>query len=231
MYNEAKVIAKTATDLENYMTDNSFTDYEIIFCNDGSNDGCEQILLNMALPHVKVVGYPDNRGKGYAVRHAMLSATGDIRIFTDSDLAYGVDVIKKIAEIFENEPYTDLVTGSRILHPEGYAGYSFKRKVCSKVFLLLVQIIGGFRVSDSQCGCKAYSAAAAERIFKHCTVDGFAFDFETLILANKFHMRIIPFPVKIINHGDSKVRLFRDSVIMLWDLIRIRIKTAFKRYK
>ena len=229
MYNESEIIAGTATVLSKYMTELHFTDYEIIFCDDGSTDNSSKILSELALPNIKVIGYADNRGKGCAVRHAMLSATGDIRIFTDSDLAYGVDVIKTIINIFENDENIDYVIGSRRLHPEGYDNYTLIRKICSKVFLLAAKIIGGFNVSDSQCGCKAYRRVAAERIFKNCTVDGFAFDFETIILAKKFGMKIVPFPVKIINHRESKVHLLKDSFSMLFDLFRIRIRTAFKR--
>ncbi len=86
MYNENKVIAQSATTLSQYMASH-FDDYEIIFCSDGSTDGCADTVRSLALPCVKVIEYQPNRGKGHAVRTAMLEATGDIRMFPDADLA------------------------------------------------------------------------------------------------------------------------------------------------
>ena len=71
----------------------NFDDYEIIFSDDGSRDGCGDMVREMDLPCVRVVGFEQNMGKGYAVRTAMLAAEGDIVMFTDAALAYGTDVI------------------------------------------------------------------------------------------------------------------------------------------
>ena len=60
MYNESSIIADTAKTLHEYMS-KTFADYEIIFSNDGSKDGCDRIAEEMNLPNVRVVGYPDNR--------------------------------------------------------------------------------------------------------------------------------------------------------------------------
>ena len=72
-----------------------FEDYEILFSNDGSKDGCDEIVRSLNLPHVRVTGYPVNQGKGCAVRTAVLEAEGDIVMFTDADLAYGTDIINR----------------------------------------------------------------------------------------------------------------------------------------
>ena len=73
MYNESSIIEDTARQLSAYMQEN-FDDYEIIFSNDGSKDGCDKLVEQLHLPCVRVVGYEQNRGKGYAVRTAMLAA-------------------------------------------------------------------------------------------------------------------------------------------------------------
>ena len=90
MYNEKRIIASTARTLSEYMSSH-FCDYEILFCSDGSTDGCDRAVEELCLPCVRVISYQPNRGKGYAVRTAMLEAKGDVRIFTDADLAYGTD--------------------------------------------------------------------------------------------------------------------------------------------
>ncbi len=227
MYNENRVIARTAQALSAYMEEH-FEDYEILFCNDGSRDGCDKTVRDLGLPHVRVIGYEQNKGKGYAVRTAMLEATGDVRMFTDSDLAYGTDVIERVVNAFSEHPGTDLVIGSRNLNKDGYEGYTFVRKLASKAYIKVLCITGGFKLSDSQCGCKAFSGKAAEKIFRRCEVNGFAFDFEAILWAVKYGMKIHEIPVRVINHGESKVHVIKDTFKMLGDLRRMkkRIKKA-----
>ncbi len=227
MYNENRVIEQTAKTLSAYMQAH-FEDYEILFCSDGSSDGCDETVRALALPNVRVIGYAQNRGKGYAVRTAMLEATGDIRMFTDADLAYGTDVIEQVANAFVANPQADLVIGSRNLNKDGYEGYTFIRRLASKVYIRVLCIAGGFRLSDSQCGCKAFTARAAQTIFPKCEVNGFAFDFEAILWAVKLQYQIAEIPVRVINHGESKVHIIRDTFRMLKDLrkMRKRIKKA-----
>ncbi|MBR2907543.1 MAG: glycosyltransferase [Clostridia bacterium] len=221
MYNENSIIADTARTLSLYMEEN-FDDYEILFSSDGSTDGCDETVRSLGLPNVRVVGYKENRGKGCAVRTAMLEASGDVIMFTDADLAYGTDVILQIKEAFDKEPNAQLVIGSRNLHKDGYEGYTLLRKIMSKLYIKVLCIAGGFKLSDSQCGCKAFRREAARTIFSRCEVDGFAFDFEAILWAVKRGYRIAEMPVKVVNHRESKVRVIRDTFRMLRDLRKMK---------
>ena len=221
MYNEIRVIRDTAARLSDYMAAH-FEDYEILFCSDGSTDGCDEAVRELNLPCVRVVAYSPNRGKGCAVRTAMLAAEGDVRLFTDADLAYGTDVIATIADAFAKNPDADLVIGSRNLDKSGYEGYTLLRRVASKTYIRMLALLGGFRLSDSQCGCKAFSAKAANEIFSRCETDGFAFDLEAILWATKMKYRIVEIPVRVLVHGESKVRMVRDTFRMLSDMRRIK---------
>ena len=227
MYNESGIIEDTACQLSAYMQAN-FDDYEIIFSNDGSKDGCDKIVESLHLPSVRVVGYEQNRGKGYAVRTAMLAAKGDYVMFTDADLAYGTDVIGTVRDAFLAHPEADMVIGSRNLSKDGYEGYTPIRKLASKTYIKVLCLAGGFKLSDSQCGCKAFTGDAVKKIFTRCEVDRFAFDFEAILWAVKYGMTIHEIPVKIINHRESSVNLVRDTLKMLRDLVKMkrRIKKA-----
>lgn len=221
MYNESSIIAETAKTLSAYM-ESQFDDYEILFSSDGSTDGCDKIVEDLGLPNVRVVGYEKNRGKGCAVRTAILESKGDIVMFTDADLAYGTDVIKRVAETFEANPDAQMVIGSRNLNNDGYEGYTLLRKIMSKVYIKVLCIAGGFKLSDSQCGCKAFRRNAADTIFPRCLVDGFAFDFEAILWAVKLGYKIAEMPVKVVNHRESKVRIVRDTLRMLRDLRQMK---------
>ena len=227
MYNESSIIAETAKTLSAFM-DEHFDEYEILFSDDGSTDGSADIVKALSLPFVRVIGYPDNRGKGSAVREAMLSADGDVIMFTDSDLAYGTDVIAEIAKRMGGANAPDVLIGSRNLSADGYEGYTFSRKLASKLYIKLLCAVGGLRVTDSQCGCKAFSKAAARAIFSNAEVNGFAFDFEVLLLAEKLGLSVGEFPVKVINHRASKVHLIADATRMLKEVSAIKKRVKGK---
>lgn len=221
MYNEAGIIADTARTLHEYM-EAHFEDYEILFSNDGSTDGCDKIVSDLGLSHVRVVGYEKNRGKGCAVRTAVLASEGDVVMFTDADLAYGTDVIGRVAEAFSEHPEVDAVVGSRNITKEGYEGYTLLRKIASKVYIKVLCIVGGLKLSDSQCGCKAFRGEIGKKIFSLCQVDRFAFDFEAIMIGTKMKIHFFELPVKIINHRESKVHVFSDSFKMIRDLAKMK---------
>lgn len=228
MYNESSIIADTAKTVSEYM-ENTFENYEIIFSDDGSKDGSAKIVKDLELPNVRVVGYEQNHGKGCAIRTAMLDAKGEIVMFTDADLAYGTDVIKRVYDTLNNAD-ANMLIGSRNLSKDGYEGYTALRKLMSKVYIKVLCIAGGFKLSDSQCGCKAYKGEAVKKIFERCKVDGFAFDFESILWAQKFGYKIVEMPVKIVNHRESTVNVVKDTFKMLGDLRKMkkRIKKESK---
>lgn len=225
MYNESAIIEKNARILHAYMTERFGKDnFEIIFSDDGSRDNCFGIVSELRLENVKCIRTEENFGKGSAVRRAMLEANGDVAMFTDADLAYGTEVIGEFSDYMKNNPEAELLIGSRNLHKDGYEGYTFLRKLASKLYIKVLCIIGGFKLSDSQCGCKAFRNAQAKKIFGYATVNRFAFDFEALLIAQKLGYKIHEYPVKIINHGESKVNVLKDSFKMLSDLYKMKIR-------
>ncbi len=222
MYNESGRIANTARQLCSVLREDFPGDFEIIFCDDGSTDGSAAEVEKLGFPEIRVVSYQPNRGKGYAVRRGMLESRGEVAMFTDADLAYGTGVFSRFVEEFENDGTAGCVFGSRNIGKDGYDGYSFIRKIASKCYLKVLSVVGGLKQTDSQCGCKAFRGDAARAIFSVCETDRFAFDFEVIMIAEKLGYRITELPVRVINHGESKVHVLRDTFRMLKDLRRIR---------
>ena len=226
-YNEEAVLPATIPALSDALSgmreEGLISDYEILFVNDGSRDATADVIRAAAEadPHIRAPGYEQNRGKGCAVRTGVLASRGDYVLYTDSDLAYGTDVLADAVKKLD-ETNADFVIGSRAIHPEGYAGYTFSRKLASILYLRFLALAAGFSHSDSQCGFKSMRGDSGRRVFAECTTDGFAFDFEMLLRAERMGMTIAELPVKIVNHRASKIHLVRDSLKMLADIRRIR---------
>ena len=212
MYNEEKIIRDTAKEVHEYMVER-FGDgeFEVLFSNDGSLDRCADAVSSLELSGIRVTGYEKNRGKGCAVRTAILEAEGDFVMFTDADLAYGTEVIGALYDSYIENSDAGVFIGSRNIGDDGYSEYTFLRKIMSKTYIKVVCLFGGFKLSDFQCGCKAFTKEAAEKIFSLCQIDGFAFDLEALMLAQKIGYKIKEIPVKIINHRESKVNIVKDA--------------------
>ena len=224
MYNESSIVCDTIRTLDGYLsTVYPQEEYELIFVSDGSKDDCAEKAKGLCneIPSLRVEGYPQNHGKGHAVRWGMVRAKGDIRLFTDCDLAYGVEIIPEFVRRFE-ESENDIMIGSRNLDKSGHESYTLLRLIMSKVYFKLICLVTGFKHSDSQCGIKCFSGEAAEAIFSRCIIDGFAFDLEALMRADKMGYKVGEVPVKIINHRESKVHVVRDTIRMLKDVKRIK---------
>ena len=231
VYNEEKIIRNTIESVKIFMDENFGSDYEFILVNDASRDNTLKIAESFTCENIKIISYEQNRGKGYAVRTGILAASGGIIFFTDCRLPYGLDVIREGQAILEKNKEADILIGSRRKHKEGYASYSFLRKIMSLTFFCVLRFYGGLNQTDSQSGIKGFRREAVEPIFKFCKIDGWTFDFEILLIAQKLGYKIIEMPVKIINHaGESKISPIKDSIKMLKDVSKIkkRVKKIFK---
>ena len=222
MYNESSIIEQAVSTFSSYM-EKRFEDWELIFVDDGSADGCGDAVTaaHEKDARIRLCRYTPNRGKGYAVRTGVLAAEGDLILFTDCDNAYGEEAIGNIADALINSG-ADIVVGSRNLSKDGYEGYTFLRKLASKTYIKVIAVAAGFKLTDSQCGIKAFRSDIAKKIFSNCEVDRFAFDLEVIMIATKLKAQIGEMPVKIINHRESTVHVLRDSVKMLRDVYRMK---------
>ena len=222
MYNETEILPDTLAQISAYMEKRYGEDYEVLYVDDGSRDGSADLVEKSGYPRTRVLRNKENHGKGYVVRQGMLAAVGRVRIFTDCDLAYGTEMVGTSADFLEQNPEFGAVIGSRDKHPEGYAGYTFLRKLASRSFRTLLKTVGGLKLSDSQSGIKGFSAAAAEKIFSRAETNGFAFDFEVILLADKMGIPFGEIPAKVVGNRPGHISLLRDSTRMFKEIFRIK---------
>jgi glycosyltransferase involved in cell wall biosynthesis len=165
-----------------------------------------------------------------AVRAGMLAARGRTRVFTDADLSYApAQIVRLLTEV---EAGWDIVIGNRY-HDDTTTtvATSALREVGGRVINAATRLVLHERFQDTQCGLKAFRSDVAEVVFSRARVEGFAFDVELLMLADRFDLSVLEVPVELENSGRSTVRVARDATRLLVDLARIRTDVARGRYR
>jgi hypothetical protein len=94
--------------------------------------------------------------------------------------------------------------------------------MASKVYIKIVNLLGGVKISDSQCGFKAFDGEMGRKIFSYCTTDNFAFDLEVILIAQKLKLKIYEMPAMIVNHRDSKISILKDAPKMVREILQIK---------
>jgi dolichyl-phosphate beta-glucosyltransferase len=223
-YNEALRIGKTLDNVGDYVKGSGYS-YEIIVVDDGSIDATAKVVRKAVARHPSIVLYQNdvNKGKGYSVKQGVLSSRGHFVLMSDADLSTPIEEIGKLFKELE-EGY-DIAIGSRsVSGSEILKRQAWYRQFMGKTFNKIVQAVAvsGFR--DTQCGFKLFTGDAARMVFARQRIEGFAFDVEVLYLAKKMGLRIREVPVVWVNSPDSRVSIFRDSLRMLRDILKIRFQ-------
>jgi dolichol-phosphate mannosyltransferase len=205
--------------------ESAFSDYELIFVNDGSTDNTLTILRDITStdPRTRVLSYTPNRGKGYAVRHGVLHSQGEAVVFLDGDLDISPDSIKDYVERLST---SDLVIASK-RHPESNVRIPRSRAFLSRVFNLLIRVATGIPQKDTQAGFKVGNGDIMRRMFRNVTVNRYAFDVELLTIAYILHLKVQEMPVVMKIDRQFKIK---EIVNMFVDVTRISYKRRIARY-
>lgn len=229
IYNAEKFILDSLLKLTEWRLKISYP-VQIILVNDGSSDSTKKIIEDYIETEdgtINLLSYNFNKGKGYAVKKGMLEATGDFRIFTDSDIPYGVDIFDKIIYYLDFKEF-DVCIGNRKSESSKYVQkISEIRKISSKIFTLIISRYVVTGVKDTQCGLKGFKAEIAEKLFSNLHIKGFAFDVETLYYCYKYDYEIKKIPVVFQGNSISTIRLTKVSLQMLKDIMCLPIRYHF----
>ena len=173
---------------------------------------------------VRVIRYEPHRGKGYAVRKGIENSSGEYVMFADSgscvpydDSLQGLDLLKYGS--------CDIAHGSRKMTGCNIEkGQSLYRRICSKIFhwIVILDMKIPAEFTDTQCGFKVYKGDVARHLYGECITDGFTFDIEIIMRAQREGYRIKEFPIDWTCDRDSRLSPTRSSWSVLTELLTIR---------
>jgi glycosyltransferase involved in cell wall biosynthesis len=195
---------------------------EVIVVDDGSNDSTPATLAASArLPgRLRSIRLPAHLGKGAAVKAGAQAASGDRILMTDVDLSTPLEEV--VALSAELDRGIDFAMGSRsIAGSDVVVHQPPHRELAGKTFNLLFRLTTGLPWRDTQCGFKLFQRSTTRELFELQRVEGFAYDAELCVNADRLGLRVSEVPVRWINNTDTRVTLLGSSVQMALDLGRI----------
>jgi dolichyl-phosphate beta-glucosyltransferase len=222
-YNESLRLPKSLELVQRHYQAKPFS-VELIVVDDGSTDNMPCFLRSAAAawPEMRVLRNEPNQGKGFSVRRGMLEARGQYVLFTDADLSAPIEEADELLRLLETTG-ADAAVGSRALDRTKIGVHQSRlREFSGIIYNLLVRLITGLKIHDTQCGLKLFRRATTRRAFELQRATGFGFDPELLFLIQRSGGAVIEKPV-VWNHDPfTKVKLFRDSGRMFWELVALR---------
>jgi glycosyltransferase involved in cell wall biosynthesis len=190
---------------------------------DGSTDETAACVAAIASaePGVVLQRVPHG-GKGAAVRAGMQASAAAHRFLCDADLSMPVHELPRFMPPGLGGAHVAI--GTREGAGARRVGEPALRHLAGRGFNFAVRSLVVPGIQDTQCGFKMFTAEAADAIFPFVTVTGWAFDIEVLHIARRRGFTIREVPIEWHFRPDSRVRLVRDSVAMMSDVLRIRVR-------
>lgn len=234
-YKQEKTIVRDLKRIKNVL-DKLRYPTELICVVDGKDDSTFFKASKFAkrYDNVKTIGYDTNKGKGYAIRFGMAESIGDIVAFIDSGMDINPNGLSMLLEHFEWYG-ADIIVGSK-RHPVSKVDFPWQRRILSMNYQLLVWLLFGLKIRDTQVGMKFFRRKILERVLPRLLVKRFAFDVEILAVANYLgYNRIFEAPIDVTLRfgGTSTItsqKFFRTVLAMLTDTLAVFYRLKILHY-
>jgi glycosyltransferase involved in cell wall biosynthesis len=223
-YNEERRIEPVLRDYARYFREQYRGKFQLVVVLNGCRDNTLGVVQRVAAEYreIGVLEFADPIGKGGALIEGLkLAPLAEVIGYVDADGATPPrafhDLVKRIGE-------ADCVIGSRWL-PESvlHVEQTGHRQFASRVFHLIVELLFGMHIKDTQCGAKVMRRQAVEKVHSTLRIADMAFDINLLYSLRHAGYHILEVPTEWTDKIGSKVNLFRTSLTMFLSAFRIRL--------
>ena len=222
VYNEENDLPGSVSTLVSYLKGNAPWAWRILIADNASTDSTLTVATGLAENHPQVhVLHLDEKGRGRALKTAWLASDADVVCYMDVDLSTDLTALLPLVSAVLDDGY-DVAIGSRLAKGAHVSKRTLKREIISRGYNTIIKLMYWTPISDAQCGFKALSQSAAQKLLPKVQDNAFFFDTELLLIAQKRGMSIHEVPVTWKDDPDSRVRLITTIMEDLRGLMRLR---------
>jgi glycosyltransferase involved in cell wall biosynthesis len=221
VHNEEDTLEANLDFLVDYLRSEFPFRFRVVIANNASTDGTAAVAAELVarLPEVDIVTL-ERKGRGLALRTAWLASRADVVSYMDVDLSTNLEsFLPLVAPLLSG--HSEVAIGTRLGH-SSHVSRRLKRELLSRTYNRLIHLAFRAGFSDAQCGFKALRGDVVRRLVPLVADDGWFFDTELLLLAERNGMRIHEVPVDWIEDLDSRVELLPTIAADLAGLWRMR---------
>jgi glycosyltransferase involved in cell wall biosynthesis len=229
VHNELGALAGSVRRLHDYVSAELPFEWRIVIADNASTDETARLAETLArdLPGVEFVRL-DQKGRGRALKEVWSQSDADVVCYMDVDLSTDLRaLLPLLAPLISG--HSDLAIGTR-LAPGARVVRGAKRELISRGYNRLLRTVFGATFSDAQCGFKAVRADVARQLLPDIEDDGWFFDTELLVLAQRKGLRIHEVPVDWVDDPDSRVEIVRTAVDDLRGIVRLLAAARLTRF-
>jgi glycosyltransferase involved in cell wall biosynthesis/putative flippase GtrA len=225
VYNEEAALTGSVVRLHRFLSTQFPFSWRITVVDNASTDRTAEIGRELAslLDGVRFV-HLDRKGRGLALRTAWTASDAVVVAYTDVDLSTGLDALLPLVAPLVSG-HSDLAIGSRLAAGSNVVRGP-RREVISRGYNLILRTVFANRFHDAQCGFKAVRTDVARRLVPEIVDDGWFFDTELLLLAERNGLRIHEVPVDWVDDADSRVDVARTARDDLRGTVRMALRFA-----
>ncbi|MEI2701779.1 MAG: bifunctional glycosyltransferase family 2/GtrA family protein [Baekduia sp.] len=229
VHNEQRDLPGAVRRLHDYLSETLPYRWRITIADNASTDETPVLADALAadLPGVRVL-HLDRKGRGLALRAAWLESDADVVAYMDIDLSTDLRALQPLlAPLFSG--HSEIAIGTRL----GRGAHTVrgpKRELISRSYNRLLRAALAARFSDAQCGFKAIRADAARRLVPEVVDDGWFFDTELLVAAQRLGMRVHEVPVDWTDDPDSRVDIVATALTDLRGVVRLLAAARLTRF-
>ncbi|MHC5795068.1 bifunctional glycosyltransferase family 2/GtrA family protein [Lacisediminihabitans sp. FW035] len=220
VYNEQAALERSIRTLHEYLSTQLDVPWRITIADNASTDDTAEIADRLAeeLPGVVAVHLAE-KGRGRALKRVWLESRADVLAYLDVDLSTELSALPPlIAPLLSG--HSDIAIGTRLARGSRVVRGG-KREFVSRGYNLLLRGAMAVRFSDAQCGFKAVRREVAQELIPLIEDDGWFFDTELLIIAERGGLRIHEVPVDWIDDPESTVDIVSTAREDLKGMLRV----------
>lgn len=220
VFNEEAVLESSIKRLSEYLTNEMPSTWKITIADNASTDRTPVIAARLSeqLPHVDYRRL-EAKGRGYALRDAWGASEAKVLAYLDVDLSTDLAALPPlVAPLLSG--HSDISIGTR-LRQSSRVSRGPQREFISRSYNFLLRRTMQVGFSDAQCGFKAIRNDVARRLLPHVKDNGWFFDTELLIIAERSGLRIHEIPVDWVDDPDSRVDIKQTALDDIRGMVRV----------